>query len=69
MTYTEAFAELQTLVSEIEQGNITVDSLLEKVQRSSQLIQICKAKLYSTEEEVNKLLKDIGESNTIEKAT
>lgn len=57
--YTEAFEELQQIVSEIEEGQISVDELSEKVKRAALLINICKAKLSATEEDVNKILKDL----------
>jgi len=57
--YTEAFGELQTIVSEIEEGEISVDELSEKVKKAAQLIKICKDKLSSTEEDVNKILKEL----------
>lgn len=58
-TYTEAFNELQVIVSEIEQGEISVDELSEKVKRAAQLIKICKAKLHTTEDDVNLILKEL----------
>lgn len=61
--YSEAFEELQTIVSEIEEGEITVDELSAKVKRAAQLIKICKSKLISTEEDVNKILKELETSN------
>ncbi|MDP4281827.1 MAG: exodeoxyribonuclease VII small subunit [Bacteroidota bacterium] len=57
--YTEAFEELQEIVSEIEQGEISVDELSEKVKRATYLIKICKAKLTTTEEDVSKILKEL----------
>jgi exodeoxyribonuclease VII small subunit len=57
--YTEAFEELQLIVSEIESGEISVDELSEKVKRATHLIRICKLKLTTTEEDVNKILKDL----------
>jgi exodeoxyribonuclease VII small subunit len=57
--YAEAFQELQRIVSEIEEGQISVDDLSEKVKRAAQLIHICKSKLSSTEEDVNRILKDL----------
>jgi exodeoxyribonuclease VII small subunit len=57
--YAEAFEELQEIVAEIESGQISVDELSEKVKRATELIRICKIKLTSTEENVNKILKDI----------
>ena len=61
--YTDAFEELQTIVTEIEQGEISVDELSEKVKRASYLIKICKSKLHSTEEDVNKILRELDASN------
>ena len=58
-TYVEAFEELQQIVSEIEEGEISVDELSEKVKRAAQLIAICKTKLSTTEEDVNRILKDL----------
>lgn len=57
--YADAFEELRIIVSEIEQGFISVDLLSEKVKRASKLIKICKTKLSSTEEDVNKILKEL----------
>jgi exodeoxyribonuclease VII small subunit len=61
ISYTEAMMELEEIVAEIEQGEITVDTLSEKVKRASELIKICKSKLTSTEEDVNKILSDLKE--------
>ena len=65
-TYTDAFDELQVIVSEIEQGEISVDELSEKVKRATLLISACKAKLTATEAEVNTILAGLseGERNT-----
>ena len=59
VTYTEAFEELQQIVSDIEDGEISVDELSVRVKRASELIKICKAKLSSTEEDVNEILKEL----------
>ena len=61
--YADAFDELQQIVSEIEEGQISVDELSEKVKRAALLIKICKTKLTSTEEDVNKILKDLEGSD------
>jgi exodeoxyribonuclease VII small subunit len=59
VNYESAFKELQGIVSEIELGQITVDILSQKVKRAAELIAICKTKLSSTEEDVNKILKEL----------
>jgi exodeoxyribonuclease VII small subunit len=62
INYTDAFDELQSIVTEIEQGEISVDELSKKVKRAAELIKICKARLTTTEEDVNKILREL-ESN------
>ena len=57
--YTEAFEELQVIVSEIEGGDISVDQLSDKVKRAALLIKICKDKLTATEGDVNQILKEL----------
>jgi exodeoxyribonuclease VII small subunit len=59
INYTAAFEELQEIVNEIEQGEISVDALSAKVKRASVLIKICKTKLTTTEEDVQKILKEL----------
>ncbi|MDQ3194027.1 MAG: exodeoxyribonuclease VII small subunit [Bacteroidota bacterium] len=59
INYTEAYSELEEIVGEIENGEISVDELAEKVKRAAQLIKVCKEKLTSTEEDVSKILKDL----------
>lgn len=64
--YAQAFEELQQIVSEIEEGEISVDELSEKVKRAALLIRICKEKLSATEEDVSKILKDLDGAETEE---
>lgn len=58
-TYSDAFDELQQIVADIEDGEISVDELSQKVKRASELIAVCKKKLTSTEEDVNQILKEL----------
>lgn len=69
ITYEEAFKELKEIVNEIEEGDISVDELSTKVKRASKLIKICKDKLTSTEEDVNKILKELQENDEITDVT
>ena len=59
LNYTNAFEELKGIVAEIEQGEISVDELSVKVKRATALIQFCKLKLSTTEEDVNAILKEL----------
>lgn len=58
-TYEEAFAELKSIVNEIELGDTSIDELAEKVKRATLLIDVCKRKLTDTEENVQKILEDL----------
>jgi exodeoxyribonuclease VII small subunit len=62
MKYTEAFDELQQIVLAMEEGQIGIDELAEKVKRATELIRICRLKLTSTEGDVQKILKDLENS-------
>ncbi|MCX7651164.1 MAG: exodeoxyribonuclease VII small subunit [Flavobacteriales bacterium] len=62
LNYSQAFQELQKLVSEIEDGQISVDDLSAKVKRAAFLIKICQAKLSATEEDVHTILKELQDS-------
>lgn len=62
--YTQAIEELENIVSEIENEDISVDELSAKVKRAAELIRICKAVLYKTEEDVNAVLKDMREEQS-----
>ncbi len=59
MKYQDAYNELQEIVSEIEAGEIGIDEISEKVKRASELIEICKAKLFQTEQDVDQILKNL----------
>lgn len=61
INYTNAFEELQQIVSDIEDGEITVDELSAKVKRAAELIKICKQKLSATEGDVQQILKELEE--------
>jgi exodeoxyribonuclease VII small subunit len=49
LDYTEAYAQLQELLSQLEDGAIKVDALTEKVQQANVLLAICEAKLREIE--------------------
>ncbi len=63
INYSQAFEELQTIVAEIEEGEISVDELSQKVKRAAHLIKVCKTKLSSTEEDVDQILRELEEGD------
>jgi exodeoxyribonuclease VII small subunit len=61
LSYAEAMAEIEEIINKIENDEFTVDDLADKVKRISSLIQFCKDKLRSTEEELDNILKKVQE--------
>ena len=62
--YQEAFEELQLIVREIEDGDISIDQLSEKVKRAALLISICRKKLNETEADVTQVLNELDTDNS-----
>lgn len=59
MTYSQAIAELEKIVHEMQSENCSIDNLSAYTTRSLQLLKICKAKLLSTDEELKKILAEL----------
>lgn len=59
-TYTAAFEELKEIVDQLENDNVSVDELTEKMKRATVLMKICRDKLTKTEEEVNKTIEELS---------
>ncbi|MEO7311968.1 MAG: exodeoxyribonuclease VII small subunit [Chitinophagaceae bacterium] len=49
LSYTDALAALESIVEQIEDDSIQLDSLAEKVKQANELIQYCEAKLRNIE--------------------
>lgn len=60
ITYTEAFEQLQSIVKQMENADVSVDDLSENIKTATKLIKICKDKLTKTEEEVNKTISELS---------
>lgn len=58
-TYKESISEIEEILGQIENNELDVDELSEKVKRVSLLISICKEKLKNTEEEIEKIIKEM----------
>ena len=57
--YEEAYSELARIAKEIENESVSVDVLADRVKRASELIAFCQGKLRSTEQEVNRIIKQM----------
>ncbi|OKL38840.1 exodeoxyribonuclease VII small subunit [Pontibacter flavimaris] len=58
MTYREATQELEEILRAIENDAVDVDELTQKVQRSSQLIKLCKEKLRKAEKAIDQVFSE-----------
>lgn len=59
ITYNQAMSEIEEIIAKIENEELDVDKLAEKVKRVSVLIKICKDKLTKTNEQVEQILKEM----------
>ncbi len=59
ITYSEAMAEIEEILEKIENEELDVDELAEKVKRVSVLLKTCKDKLTKTNEQVEQILKEM----------
>ncbi|MCX6221227.1 MAG: exodeoxyribonuclease VII small subunit [Bacteroidia bacterium] len=62
LSYKEAIGEIEEILQQIENDEPDVDQLSEKVKRLSVLVAWCREKLHQTEEEIEKILKEIKKS-------
>jgi len=61
-SYKDALNEIEDILRKIEEGKFDLDQLSEKVKRVSYLLETCKKKLRSTEEEIGKIINGFKES-------
>lgn len=66
ISYKEAMEKLEAIVSGLENDEVPVDELAEKVKEASKLIRLCKSVLYEAEEEVNKVLQEMQQEKPSE---
>lgn len=61
--FEEKMKDLETIVNELESGEIDLDSSIEKYTQAMKLVKECDEKLKTIEEQVNKI---VTENGTIE---
>ena len=61
LTYNEAITEIEEILDKIENEELDVDELAEKVKRVATLLKICKDKLHKTNDQVEQILKEMEE--------
>lgn len=63
ISYREAITEIEEILTSIENEEPDVDILSEKVKRVTYLLKFCKNKIYKTQDEVEKVLKEMEEEH------
>ncbi|GAB2495119.1 exodeoxyribonuclease VII small subunit [Algoriphagus taiwanensis] len=53
-SYTQAMQRLEMILSQLEEGNKTVDELSDLVKEAASLVKICREKLRTTEADIQK---------------
>lgn len=61
ISYNEAIQRIEKIIQQIENDDLDVDILSDRVKEVASLLKICKDKLHKTETEVEKILKNIHE--------
>ena len=54
--YEAAMAELQSIVRKMENDELDIDQMADKLKRAQELIKLCRDKLTKTDEEIKKIL-------------
>lgn len=60
--YTQAYDELQKILEAMDQGEVDVDELSEKVKRAAELIEFCQKRLRDTELQVKRVMQKLEET-------
>jgi exodeoxyribonuclease VII small subunit len=59
--YSDALQEIEEIIQLIENEELDLDDLSEKVKRVTSLIKLCKKKLHETENDIQKVLDEMDE--------
>lgn len=65
-SFEESLVELESIVKELEGGNVDLDKAIEKYSDAMKLAKSCSDKLNSATEKVNQILKENGDLEDFE---
>ncbi len=58
ISYNDAIQEIEEILDEIENNDVEIDQLSDKVKRVSVLLETCKSKLLKTEEQIENIFEN-----------
>ena len=61
-TYSQAMARLETIVRQVDNNELEVDELVEKIKEANAIIAFCSEKLKKADMEIEKMLADKQEN-------
>lgn len=56
ITYSEAMAQIERTLERFKNEELSVDELAQEVKQATELISLCRAKLYGAEQEIKSVL-------------
>lgn len=60
LSYNQAITELEQILAKMQSDNCDIDNLAAYTARSLELLKVCKAKLLKTDDELKKILAELG---------
>ena len=64
-SYRDAIAELETILRALENDTVDVDELTARVQRSAVLIRLCKHKLRTAEDAIDRVFENLDQDDEL----
>jgi exodeoxyribonuclease VII small subunit len=64
--YGEAMVELEAILDELEGDQLDVDLLAERVQRASELLKVCRARIARAQQDVDRIVSDLEDFDASE---
>jgi len=57
--YSDALRQIEEIIYSLENDNYDIDETLKKVKKASELLKICKSRLYEVEKEIEDILENM----------
>ena len=65
-TFESALVKLESIIKDLESGNIDLDKSIDKYKEASDLVKFCNTKLDNATKTINKIMKDKDTEETFE---
>lgn len=65
-TFETALVKLESIIKELESGNIDLDKSIDKYKEAMDLVKFCNTKLESATKTINKVLQENGKEENFE---